>query len=59
MIHRFDRFELDEDRYQLRRAAAPGAPYEPVDLQPKVMEVLLHLVRNAGRTLTKDELLAC
>lgn len=56
MIFRFDAFEFDEDRYELRRVRTSEAP-SPIVLQPKVTEVLLHLLRNAERTLTKDELL--
>lgn len=51
MRHRFAGFELDEERYELRRGGTP------IVLQPKVMEVLLHLVRNAERTLPRDEIL--
>lgn len=51
VVYRFCGFELDEGRYQLRRGAAV------IELQPKVMEVLLHLVRNADRACSKDELL--
>ncbi len=53
MRYLFDRFELDEDRYELRRQGEAA----PIEVQPKVMEVLLHLARHAERTLTKDELL--
>ncbi len=56
MIHRFDRFELDEDRFELRRIAPEGEA-SIVEVQPKVMEVLLQLARHPLRTLTKDELL--
>jgi DNA-binding winged helix-turn-helix (wHTH) protein len=47
----FASFELDEERYQLRGGGAV------IKLQPKVMEVLLHLVRNADRACSKDELI--
>jgi DNA-binding winged helix-turn-helix (wHTH) protein/tetratricopeptide (TPR) repeat protein len=50
-VFRFAEFELDEERYELRRGAAV------IELQPKVMEVLLYLVRNADRACSKDELL--
>lgn len=51
MRYRFAAFELDDERYELRRAA------RVIELQPKVMEVLLHLVRNADRACSKQELL--
>ncbi len=51
MVYRFAGFELDEERYQLRGGGAP------IELQPKVMAVLLYLVRNAERACSKDELL--
>lgn len=58
MLFRFDQYELDEDRYELRPASGvTGERAKPIELQPKVMEVLLQLVRSAERTLTKDELL--
>ena len=31
---------------------------EDVDLRPKAMTLLAHLVRNAGRVISKDELVA-
>ncbi len=55
MIYRFDAFELDEGRYELRRI--DGVEPSVIEVQPKVIEVLFQLVRNAERTLTKDELL--
>ena len=51
MLYRFAGFELDEERYELRRDGAA------IELQPKVLEVLLHLVRNAERACSKDELI--
>lgn len=50
MIHRFDRFELDENTRRLRRDG------EPVPLQPLVMNLLVLLVRNHRRVMSKDEL---
>jgi DNA-binding winged helix-turn-helix (wHTH) protein/tetratricopeptide (TPR) repeat protein len=51
LLYRFADFELDEERYELRRGGAV------IELQPKVMEVLLHLVRNAERACSKEELI--
>jgi len=43
---------LDVDRRELYRGT------EPVDLEPQVFDLLVHLVRNRDRVITKDELLA-
>jgi DNA-binding winged helix-turn-helix (wHTH) protein/tetratricopeptide (TPR) repeat protein len=51
LVYRFSRFEFDDARYELRRGGLA------IELQPKVMQVLLYLVRNADRTCTKDELI--
>ncbi len=48
---RFGDFVLDFDGYALRRGD------ESVRLQPKTFDVLRHLVENAGRLVTKQELL--
>ena len=52
MLYRFGDHELDEEAFTLRRAGAPIA------LQPKVLRLLLHLVRNRDRVVPKEELLA-
>jgi TolB-like protein/DNA-binding winged helix-turn-helix (wHTH) protein/Tfp pilus assembly protein PilF len=52
LIFRFDGVEIDADRYELRRAGSP------VPVEPKVLDLLLHLVRERERLVTKDELLA-
>jgi DNA-binding winged helix-turn-helix (wHTH) protein/tetratricopeptide (TPR) repeat protein len=44
-------FELSEARFELRRAGVP------VPVQPKVVDLLLHLVRHRDRVVLKDELL--
>jgi adenylate cyclase len=49
--YRFLEFELDPLTASLRRAGSP------VPLRPKSFDVLLHLVRNRGRLVTKDELI--
>src|ERR1700760_3114861 len=49
-IFQFDRFELDLTRACLR------AHDRTIDLRPKAFEVLCHLVQNAGRLVSKQEL---
>jgi DNA-binding winged helix-turn-helix (wHTH) protein/tetratricopeptide (TPR) repeat protein len=51
VIYAFGDFELDEGLYQLRRGG------EIVKLEPRVFDVLLHLVRHRDRVVSKDELL--
>ena len=51
MIYAFAEFELDEERCELRRAGAV------VPLEPKPFAVLLHLVRQRERVVSKQELL--
>ena len=51
MIFFFADHELDEERFELRRDG------RAVELQPKALELLLHLVRNRGRVVSKQELL--
>jgi DNA-binding winged helix-turn-helix (wHTH) protein len=51
ITYRFLDFELDVRNACLRRAGTP------VPLRPKSFDVLLHLVRNPGRLVTKDELI--
>jgi TolB-like protein/DNA-binding winged helix-turn-helix (wHTH) protein len=52
LIFRFGEFEIDSGRYEVRRAG------EPVPVEPKVLDLLLHLVGARERLVTKDELLA-
>lgn len=52
MALRFGRFELDEERFELRRDG------QTVALQPRALDTLIHLVRHRGRLVTKDELFA-
>ena len=51
MIARFGEFELDQDRFELRRNG------EPVLIEPQVFDVIVHLLRNRDRLVTKEELL--
>src|SRR5687768_13592570 len=50
-VLRFGDFVLDGSRRRLLRSG------EDVYLPPKTFELLLHLLQNSGRVLTKDELL--
>jgi predicted ATPase len=52
MRFRFADCVLDADRFELTRAG------EPVATQPKALELLLFLLRNRERTVSKEELLA-
>lgn len=51
MTYRFGEFELDEPARSLTLAGAP------VELQPKVFDLLAYLVRHSGRVVPKDELM--
>ena len=48
---RFGDYELDLARYELRRAG------RRVRVQPRVLDVLAHLIRNRERVVSKEELL--
>lgn len=50
MVYRFDRFQLDDDDFRL---SASGGP---VAIEPKALRLLLYLVRNPQRLITKQEL---
>ena len=50
MIWKFDRYTLDDARRELRVAATP------VDVEPQVLDLLIHLLRHRERMVGKDEL---
>jgi DNA-binding winged helix-turn-helix (wHTH) protein len=50
MIYRFGEFELDEARFELRRAGVQ------IPLERRVFDLLALLVRNSGRVVTKTEI---
>lgn len=50
MIFRFGEFELNERTYQLR------GPRGFIPIERRVLDLLLHLIRNRGRVVTKSEL---
>ncbi|QLC23966.1 alpha/beta fold hydrolase [Parasphingopyxis algicola] len=51
MIYRFAGFELDEARFELRRAG------EPLAAEPQVLSLLILLVENRDRLISKDEVI--
>jgi eukaryotic-like serine/threonine-protein kinase len=51
LIYRFSEFEVDKERFSLCRNGMP------VQLEPKVLRLLLYLVDHHGRLVGKQELL--
>jgi TolB-like protein len=51
VVFRFGDYVLDTERRELRREA------EPIALEPQVFDLLVYLVRNRGRVVSKDELI--
>jgi len=47
---RFGPFELDPERFELRRDG------QPVPVEPRTFDLLRFLARNIGRTVTRDEI---
>ena len=52
MITRFGDFELDESEVELRRNGVA------IELQPKVFDLLVHLVQHRDRVVSRSELFA-
>ena len=52
MSYTFGEFELDPASYELRRRG------KPLDLQPKVLELLAYLIEHRDRVVARTELLA-
>jgi TolB-like protein len=52
MIFRFDDYEINSDRRELRRANAG------IHIEPQVFDVLVYLVQHRDRVVSKDELIA-
>ena len=50
MIYQFDEFEVDDREFRLTEAA-------PVQIEPKVLRLLLCLIENRNRLVRKQELL--
>ena len=51
MIHRFEAFELDTDRYELRRGGELRA------VEPQVFALLTLLVENRQRMVPREEII--
>ncbi|HXG18458.1 MAG TPA: transcriptional regulator [Methylomirabilota bacterium] len=51
MLYHFGECTLDDQLYDLRRAGAP------VEIEPKVFDVLVYLLHHRDRLVSKDELL--
>ncbi|MGE0825213.1 MAG: transcriptional regulator, partial [Candidatus Binatia bacterium] len=51
MLHHFATCELDDQLYQLRRDGTP------VEIEPKVFDVLAYLLHHRDRLVSKDEIL--
>src|ERR1700750_2924412 len=51
MQYRFAEFEIDLSQQELRRLG------EPVHIEPQVFDLLVYLVRNRDRIVSKDELI--
>src|SRR5215468_8179796 len=52
MRHRFDDFEVDTDRYEVRR----GGEVQPVE--PLVFDLIAYFVRNPNRVISRDDVIA-
>jgi DNA-binding winged helix-turn-helix (wHTH) protein len=52
MRYRFEDYVLDTDRRELHRGS------DPISLEPKVFDLLAHLVRNRERVVSKDDMIA-
>jgi TolB-like protein/Tfp pilus assembly protein PilF len=51
MIYRFEEFELDTDRFEMRRGG------QPVPLEPQVFALIAFLVSNRERMVSREELI--
>lgn len=51
MRYRFDDFEVDTERFELRRAG------EPRPVEPLVFDLIAYLVRNPNRLITRDDII--
>lgn len=51
MIYHFGEFELDIDKYELRRNGMA------VHIEPLIFDLLTYLAKNPGRIITRDELI--
>src|ERR1700749_1172452 len=51
MVYRFDQFEVDDREFRLTEDG------EPVQVEPKVLRLLIFLIENRNRLVRKQELL--
>src|SRR5580704_1017443 len=51
MVYRFDQFEVDDREFRLSQDGAP------VQVEPKVLRLLVYLIENRNRLVRKQELL--
>ena len=51
MIYRFENFELDTDRFELRKTGTPLA------IEPQVFALLAFLVENRDRMVSREEMI--
>jgi len=51
MLFRFERYSIDADRRELRRGT------ELVDIEPQVFDLLIYLIRNRDRVVSRDDVL--
>ncbi len=52
MILTFGEFELDIDRFELRRNG------QPRKVEPKVFDLMTHFAKNPGKVFSRDDLIA-
>src|SRR5262245_17385378 len=52
MLYRFEDFALDTERRELHRGAAP------ISVEPRVFDLIVYLIQNRGRVVSRDDLLA-
>jgi TolB-like protein len=52
VLYHFETFALDTERRELRRAG------RPVPVEPKVFDLLVHVITNRERVVSKDDLIA-
>jgi len=52
LLYLFEDFGLDTDRRELYRAA------DPIPVEPKVFDLLVYVIRNRERVVSKDDLIA-
>ncbi len=51
MLFRFDDFEVDQEKFELRRNG------EPQHIEPQTFDFLYFLIRNADRVVTREEII--